>query len=96
MAGARLKPVLDSIRRLHGMGVWTEVTTLLIPGHNDGDDELRGLAAFLVSVSPDIPWHVSRFRPTYRLLGCSSHAGGHGGEGRAHRPGGGIAVRLWR
>jgi len=68
LAGARLKPVLDSIKRLHAMGVWTEVTTLLIPGYNDGDDELRSLAEFLVSVSPDIPWHVSRFWPTYRLL----------------------------
>ncbi|HLA81365.1 MAG TPA: AmmeMemoRadiSam system radical SAM enzyme [Thermoleophilia bacterium] len=68
MAGARLKPVLDSIRRLWEMGVWVEVTTLLIPGHNDSPDELRRLAAFLVSVSPDIPWHVSRFYPTYRLL----------------------------
>jgi pyruvate formate lyase activating enzyme len=68
LAGARLKPVLDSIRRLHEMGVWLEVTTLLIPGLNDGDEELGSLAAFLVSVSPDIPWHVSRFYPTYRLL----------------------------
>jgi pyruvate formate lyase activating enzyme len=68
LAGARLAPVLASIRRLHDMGVWTEVTTLLIPGQNDDDDELRGLAGFLVSVSPDIPWHVSRFHPTYRLL----------------------------
>ena len=40
LVGARLKPVLDSIRRLHAMGVWVEVTTLLIPGHNDGEDEL--------------------------------------------------------
>ncbi len=68
MTGARLKPVLDSIRRLHDMGVWLEVTTLLIPAHNDDPDELHGLARFLVSVSPDIPWHVSRFYPTYRLL----------------------------
>jgi pyruvate formate lyase activating enzyme len=68
LVGARLKPVLDSIRRLHEMGVWTEVTTLLIPGLNDSDGELRDLASFLVSVSPDIPWHVSRFYPTYRLL----------------------------
>ncbi len=66
--GARLKPVLDSIRRLHGMGVWLEVTTLLIPGLNDDDEQLYDLAAFLVSLSPDIPWHVSRFYPTYRLL----------------------------
>lgn len=68
MTGARLKPVLDSIRRLWDMGVWTEVTTLLIPGHNDSSDELTQLAAFLASVSKDIPWHVSRFYPTYRLL----------------------------
>ncbi len=66
--GARLKPVLDSIRRLHDMGVWVEVTTLLIPGLNDSADELRRLAAFLASISPDLPWHVSRFYPAYRLL----------------------------
>jgi pyruvate formate lyase activating enzyme len=66
--GARLKPVLDSIRRLWEMGVWTEVTTLVIPGRNDKPDELRGLAAFLASISPDIPWHVSRFYPAYGLL----------------------------
>jgi pyruvate formate lyase activating enzyme len=68
LVGARLKPVLDSILRLHAMGVWLEVTTLLIPGHNDSEDELRALASFLVSVSPDIPWHVSRFHPAYRLM----------------------------
>lgn len=68
MTGARLKPVLDSIRRLWEMGVWTEVTTLLIPGHNDSEAELRAIAEFLVSVSPDLPWHVSRFYPTFRLL----------------------------
>jgi pyruvate formate lyase activating enzyme len=69
--GARLKPVLDSIRRLYEMGVWLEVTTLLIPGLNDRDHELRGLAAFLAEVSPDIPWHISRFYPTYRLLSAA-------------------------
>lgn len=67
-AGARLAPVLESIRRMVGMDVWVEVTTLLIPGLNDGDHELRALAAFLVSVDPDIPWHISRFHPTYRML----------------------------
>jgi len=65
---ARLKPVLDSIRRLWHMGVWVEVTTLLIPGLNDDGEELRSLARFLASISPDIPWHVSRFYPSYRLL----------------------------
>jgi pyruvate formate lyase activating enzyme len=68
LVGARLKPVLDSIGRLHRMGVWVEVTTLLIPGRNDREEELRSLASFLVSLSPDIPWHVSRFSPSYRLL----------------------------
>ncbi len=68
LVGARLKPVLDSIERMHAMGVWLEVTTLLIPGRNDGEDELRELAAFLASVSTDIPWHVSRFYPCYRLM----------------------------
>jgi pyruvate formate lyase activating enzyme len=72
LVGARLKPVLDSIRRLYDMGVWLEITTLLIPGRNDGDGELRSLASFLASVSPDIPWHVSRFHPTYRLRDAPS------------------------
>ena len=70
LVGARLKPVLDTIRRLWAMGVWVEVTTLLIPDRNDGEDELRSLASFLASVSPDIPWHVSRFYPAYRLVGA--------------------------
>jgi pyruvate formate lyase activating enzyme len=68
LVGARLKPVLDTIRRLWEMGVWVEVTTLLISGRNDGDVELRSLASFLASISCDIPWHVSRFYPAYRLL----------------------------
>jgi len=68
VVGARLKPVLDSIRRMWEMGVWVEVTTLLVPGRNDGEEELHQLAAFLASLSPDIPWHVSRFHPTYRML----------------------------
>jgi len=70
--GARLKPVLDSIRRLHTMGVWVEVTTLLIPGLNDSPDELQRLAAFLAAISPDMPWHVSRFHPAYRLQNVPS------------------------
>ena len=68
LVGARLKPVLNSIRCLWEMGVWVEVTTLLIPGRNDSTDELRALASFVASISQDIPWHVSRFYPTYRLL----------------------------
>lgn len=69
ICGARLAPVLESVQRLHALGVWLEVTTLLIPGLNDNEEELRGLARFLVQISPDIPWHLSAFHPAYRLKG---------------------------
>jgi pyruvate formate lyase activating enzyme len=63
----RLQPVLDSITAMHAGGIFVEATTLLIPGHNDSDDELKGIAEFLVGLSPDIPWHLSRFHPDYRV-----------------------------
>src|SRR5262249_60447798 len=50
-------------------GLWLEVATLVIPGFNDGDDELRRAADFLVSVSPDIPWHVTAFHEDYKMTG---------------------------
>lgn len=65
--GARVAPVLDSIRRFHGAGVWTEVSTPVVPGHNDSDAELRDMAAFLADVGPDVPWHLLRFQPDYRM-----------------------------
>jgi pyruvate formate lyase activating enzyme len=65
--GGRLQPILDTITRLHGAGVWVEIVTLLIPGFNDSEDELRRLAAFLAGVSPDIPWHVTAFHADYRM-----------------------------
>jgi pyruvate formate lyase activating enzyme len=49
------------------LGVWVEVTTLLIPGLNDSDEELRDIARFLLSLGPETPWHISRFWPTYKL-----------------------------
>lgn len=64
---ARLQPILDAIRLYHELGVWVEVTTLVIPGVNDSDDELRGIAAFVRSVSEAIPWHVTGFYPAYRM-----------------------------
>lgn len=67
VCGARLEPVLESIRTLWERGVWLEVTTLIIPHRNDSAEELRDIARFLVSVSPDVPWHVSGFYPTYHL-----------------------------
>jgi len=63
--GASLQPVLDTIERMVGLGVWVEVTTLLIPGWNDSSEELSWLAEFLRGVSQDIPWHISRFVPAY-------------------------------
>ena len=68
LCGARQGPVLDAIRRMREMGVWVEVTTLVIPGHNDDEATLRDIAAFLASVDPDMPWHLSRFGPRYKLL----------------------------
>jgi pyruvate formate lyase activating enzyme len=66
--GARLKPVLDSIRLHRELGIWVEVTTLIIPTMNDSEDELRSIAGFIKSVGEEIPWHVSQFYPMYRLL----------------------------
>ncbi len=65
--GGRLQPILDTIRRLHGMGVWIEVVTLLIPGFNDSADEVKRLTAFIADVSPDIPWHVTAFHGDYKM-----------------------------
>lgn len=65
--GARLKPVLATIEGLREKGVWTEVTTLLVPGLNDGEAELREIARFLTGLGPEIPWHVSRFHPAYLM-----------------------------
>jgi pyruvate formate lyase activating enzyme len=70
--GGRLQPILDTISWLHGAGVWIEIVTLLIPGFNDSDAELRGLTRFLASVSADIPWHVTAFHQDYRMLDTAS------------------------
>jgi pyruvate formate lyase activating enzyme len=65
--GAHLQPVLNTLQRMKQLGVWLEVTTLLIPGLNDDPQELTELAQFLVSLGADTPWHISRFHPTYRM-----------------------------
>src|SRR4029077_6172518 len=65
--GGRLAPILDTIRRLHAMGFWVEIVTLLIPGFNDGRDELTRLTSFIAGVSPDIPWHVTAFHADYKM-----------------------------
>jgi pyruvate formate lyase activating enzyme len=65
--GGRLQPILDGIRLIHQMGFWLEIVTLVVPGFNDSDAELRAIAEFIASVSPDIPWHVTAFHPDYRM-----------------------------
>ena len=65
---ARLEPVKETLKLMKSLGIFVEVTTLLIPGLNDDKKELEKLALFLVeSLGPETPWHVSAFYPTYRL-----------------------------
>jgi len=70
VCGGRLAPVLASIRLMRELGIWVEVTTLVVPGLNDGRDELGAIAGFIASVDPAIPWHVSRFHPDYEYTGA--------------------------
>ncbi len=67
--GGRLHPILDSIRLIHQMGFWMEIVTLVVPGFNDSEAELRQIAEFIAGVSPDIPWHVTAFHKDYKMLG---------------------------
>ncbi len=68
VCGARLKPVLDTIKLCKELGIWIELTTLIIPGLNDSEDEFRRIADFMVRLDEGIPWHISRFFPAYKLL----------------------------
>ncbi len=68
VCGAKLQPVLDSIKLHHELGIWIEIATLVIPGYNDRREEFEGIAKFIASVDPEIPWHVTRFHPDYKLL----------------------------
>lgn len=65
---AGLQPVLDTITAMKELGIWVEVTTLIVPGENDSDEELGQIAEFLAALDKDIPWHISRFHPDYRFL----------------------------
>lgn len=66
---AELAKVLDTIRLYKELGIWIEITTLVIPGHNDSEDELRSIARFIAGeLGVETPWHVSAFYPTYKLV----------------------------
>jgi pyruvate formate lyase activating enzyme len=67
--GGKLETVTDTIKRLFAMGFWVEVVTLVIPGFNDSEDELRDIARFLARVSPDIPWHCTAYHEDYKMNG---------------------------
>jgi pyruvate formate lyase activating enzyme len=70
VVGASLTEVLDCIREYKRLGIWLELTTLIIPNRNDSEDELRGIAEFIATeLGPETPWHVTQFYPTYRLTG---------------------------
>jgi pyruvate formate lyase activating enzyme len=65
--GGVVDNILDTVRMVHERGFWEEVVTLVVPGFNDSEDELRRAAEFIASVSPDIPWHVTAFHQDYRM-----------------------------
>lgn len=65
--GGTLDSVTRTIRLVHDMGFWLEVVTLVVPGFNDSDDELRAAAEFIASVFPLIPWHVTAFHKDYKM-----------------------------
>jgi pyruvate formate lyase activating enzyme len=67
ICGARLQPVLDAIRLYRELEIWIELTTLIIPTHNDSQHELEQIASFIRELGPDIPWHITAYHPTYRL-----------------------------
>jgi pyruvate formate lyase activating enzyme len=67
--GGTLERVLDTLRRLHALGFWVEVVTLVVPGFNDDPAELREMAGFLASITPDVPWHVTAFHKDYKMTG---------------------------
>jgi len=69
LSGAALNPVLANLKTFKELGIWLEVTTLVIPDLNDSDEELRWVARYLFDqLGPDVPWHISRFYPQYRMM----------------------------
>ncbi|MCX7880983.1 MAG: AmmeMemoRadiSam system radical SAM enzyme [Patescibacteria group bacterium] len=64
---ATIEPVKENIKKYFKAGIETEVTTLVIPGYNDNNEELTAIAKFLKEISTDIPWHVSAFYPAYKM-----------------------------
>ncbi len=89
--GAKLTPVLDTLKIMKRMGIWVEVTTLIIPTLNDSKEELSELARFIADdLGPETPWHISRFHPTYQLTALTDqHRSKH-----CSRPGKSVKKRV--
>jgi len=67
ICGGQLKPVLESIKLMRQAGIWLEITTLVVPGQNDSEKELKQIAEFIAGIDKNIPWHLSRFHPDFRM-----------------------------
>jgi len=65
--GGELEKMLESTRALFKAGIWMEITTLIIPTVNDTSEQISGIASFIAELSPDIPWHVNRYHPSYKF-----------------------------
>ncbi|MCK4739691.1 MAG: AmmeMemoRadiSam system radical SAM enzyme [Deltaproteobacteria bacterium] len=72
VCGARLKPVLDSIEHMLKLGIWVEITTLIIPTVNDSEKELREIARWIAKTDKRVPWHISAFHPAYKMMDIPS------------------------
>jgi pyruvate formate lyase activating enzyme len=64
---AKIKHVLDNIKLFYDLGIWIEITTLIIPGYNDKISDIKKIANFIKKIDPNIPWHITRFHPHYKL-----------------------------
>jgi len=67
ICSASLQPVLDSIKLMQKVRIWIEITTLVVPGSNDSEEELSDIAKFISGIDKNIPWHISRFYPNYKF-----------------------------
>ena len=66
--GGSVQPVLDNLKRINSSGVHLEITTLVVTDYNDNMDELTKIAIFISDLNPDIPWHITRFYPAWKML----------------------------
>ena len=68
VCGGTLKPILENLKQMREMGIWVEITTLVIPTLNDSEQEFEEIAQFIFSLGAEVPWHISAFYPTYKML----------------------------